>query len=261
VNDHATIRPDGRTELTMRRRLPHPPRKVWRAITETQHLKEWFPDEMRIEGDRVHYGSSPDGRVLRLDPPHVFAHTWEDDELHWEITPDGDGSLLTLTHVFGDRFGAASFASGWHTCLLALATTLDARPLPPPADMARLHEDYVAILGLVPGETTSSGIRLERQLVRDADHVWQALQGDQAETGSPPPAPFTATGTPAGPVTRVEPGKLIEYAGDHGTIRWELSQGTGHGARLVITAPGDTTTLPAWRTRVEDLAAGLLTDQ
>jgi uncharacterized protein YndB with AHSA1/START domain len=26
------------------RHLAHPPEKVWRAITEPEHLKAWFPD-------------------------------------------------------------------------------------------------------------------------------------------------------------------------------------------------------------------------
>ncbi|MFG1946363.1 SRPBCC family protein [Nonomuraea sp. NPDC048826] len=261
MNDHLLIRPDGRTELVMRRRLPHPPEKVWRAVTEPEHVKQWFPAELSIDGDRVRYGFGPDGRVLEIDPPRLFAHTWGDDELRWEIRADGDGSLLTLTHVFGDRFGAASFASGWHTCVAALAALLDGRPLPAEGDMARLHEDYVAILGLTSGELAGGGVRLERQLVRPAAEVWRALGGDGAEAGSPPPEPFTVAGMPAGPVSRAEPGKILEYASGDGTVRWELGEGTGHGARLVLTCPGDAAALSACRARVERLAADLLADQ
>lgn len=257
MNDHLLIRPDGRTELRMSRRLNHPPQKVWRALTEPGHLTQWFPTELTIDGDRVRYGSGPDGRVLELDPPRVFAHTWDDDELRWEIRPDGDGSLLTLTHVFGDRFGAASFASGWHTCVAALTALLDGRPLPEPGDMARLHEKYVTVLGLTSGELTGGAVRLERQLTRPAGQIWQALDGHRAHTGAPPPAPFTAPGVPAGPVSRAEPGKILEYATEGGTVRWELGPGTGHGARLILTCPGDTGTLQTWRARVEEFAAAL----
>ncbi|MEV4218747.1 SRPBCC family protein [Nonomuraea sp. NPDC049725] len=273
MNEHLTTRPDGRTELRMQRRLPHPPAKVWRAITEPAHLRHWFPAEMSIDGDRVSYGFGPDGRVVELRPPHVFAHTWGEDELRWEIHPDGDGCVLELTHTFGDRFGAASFASGWHTCAAALAAHLDGRPFTPPAP-GRLHEDYVAILGLVPGTVEETGdggavLRIERQLTRPAADVWAALDGGRATPGAPPPAPFTAGGVPAGPVTRVEPGKLLEYELEHdseyesagGVIRWELAEGTGHGARLVLTGTGQAAalraTLPAWRARAEELAAAL----
>ncbi|MDA0636412.1 SRPBCC family protein [Nonomuraea sp. MCN248] len=261
MNDHLLIRPDGRAELVMRRRLPHPPEKVWRAVTEPEHLKQWFPAELTIDGDRVRYGFGPDGAVLELEPPRLFAHTWGEDELRWEIRPDGDGSLLTLTHVFGDRFGAAGFAAGWHTCTAALAALLDERPLPAPGDLARLHEDYVAILGLIPGELAGGTVRLERQLTRTAIEVWRALRGDQAEAGSPPPAPFGIPGTPAGPVTRAEPGKILEYETAGGAVRWELREGTGHGTRLLSTCPGAAATLAACRARAERLASGLLADQ
>src|SRR5438105_10315698 len=32
------------------RRLPHPPEKVWRALTEPEHVAAWFPAD--IEGER-----------------------------------------------------------------------------------------------------------------------------------------------------------------------------------------------------------------
>ncbi|MCW2567279.1 MAG: hypothetical protein JWN54_1376, partial [Mycobacterium sp.] len=40
----------GRWQLRFTRRLPHPPQKVWRALTEPEHLAAWFPTEIR--GDR-----------------------------------------------------------------------------------------------------------------------------------------------------------------------------------------------------------------
>ncbi|WP_336206855.1 SRPBCC family protein [Nonomuraea sp. LPB2021202275-12-8] len=261
MNEHLTIRPDGRTVLHLERRLPHPPDKVWRAITEPEHLKHWFPAEVTITGDRVSFGFGPDGTVTELAPPRVFAYTWGDDELRWQVRPDGDGSVLVLTHTFGDRFGAASFAAGWHTCVAALLALLDGRRPTAPGtapDTARLHEDYVAILGLTSGETDDGIVRLERQLTRPADAVWQHLDGARAQVGAPPPAPFTVAGVPAGAVGRAEPGKLLEYATASGTVRWELAEGTGHGARLILTHTGDPASLPAWRARVEELAAALL---
>ncbi|RJL22602.1 toxin-antitoxin system toxin subunit [Bailinhaonella thermotolerans] len=241
----------------MERRLPHPPAKVWRAITEPEHIVAWFPTSMTISGDRVSYGFGPDGVVTELDPPRVFAHTWGDDHLRWEIVPEGDGCVLVLTHTFLDRPGAASFAAGWHTCVAALLAHLDGRPFTPPADSARLHEDYVAILGLVTATADENGVRVERQLTRPAEEVWRRLDGDRATVDAPPPAPFTAPGVEPGPVTRAEAGKLLEYQTPGGPVRWELTEGTGHGARLTITHP-DPDTLTAWRAQAESLAASLL---
>ncbi|GAA2833454.1 SRPBCC domain-containing protein [Nonomuraea rubra] len=263
MNETLTLHPDGRTTLTFTRRLPHPPHKVWRAITQPEHLAAWFPADVTIDGDRIGYGFGPDGRITENNPPHTFAHTWGEDELRWHLTPDGAGTLLTFTHTFTDRHGAASFAAGWHTCIQALHAHLDQRPShlpdqPDPAHSARLHEDYIAILGL-PSTTVDAGtVRVERQLTRPAEDVWQLLNGPDATPGTPPPAPFTIPGLQPGPVTRTETAKLLEYDTPTGHVRWELTQGTGQGPRLIVTHTGDPATADAWRIRVEDLAASLI---
>ncbi|SEH01472.1 Uncharacterized conserved protein YndB, AHSA1/START domain [Nonomuraea solani] len=261
MNETLTLHPNGRTTLRMQRRLPHPPAKVWRAITDPQHLAHWFPADITINGDHITYGFGPDGHITENNPPHTYAHTWGDEDLRWELHPDGTGTLLTFTHTFTDHHGAASFATGWHTCIQALHLHLDDRPIPQqndPAQSARLHEDYVTILGLQPATATEDGIRVERQLTHPADHVWRLLRGDDATPGTPPPGPFTVPGLTTGAVTRTETGKLLEYDTANGTVRWELNEGTGQGPRLVITHTGDTTYLNAWRIRVEELAVALM---
>ncbi|UBU18638.1 SRPBCC domain-containing protein [Nonomuraea gerenzanensis] len=263
MNETLTLHPDGRTTLTLQRRLPHPPDKVWRAITRPEHLAAWFPADVTIDGDRISYGFGPDGHITDNDPPRTFAHTWGDDELRWHLTPDGDGTLLTFTHTFTDRHGAASFAAGWHTCIQALAAHLDQRlshlPTDPdPAHSARLHEDYIAILGLPSTTLDGDTVRVERQLTRPAEDVWQHLNGPDATPGTPPPAPFTVPGLQPGPVTRTDTAKLLEYDTPAGHVRWELTQGTGQGPRLIVTCTGAPETADAWRIRVEDLAASLI---
>jgi hypothetical protein len=42
---------DGRWRLRFTRHLRHPPAKVWRALTEPEHLGAWFP--AAIEGERA----------------------------------------------------------------------------------------------------------------------------------------------------------------------------------------------------------------
>ena len=42
---------DGRWQLRFERRLTHPQEKVWRAITDPEHLAAWFPST--IEGERA----------------------------------------------------------------------------------------------------------------------------------------------------------------------------------------------------------------
>lgn len=269
---------DGRNTLRMERRLAHPPAKVWSAITDPAHIGRWFPSEVTVElrpGGAMTFsmpgvtGIAMTGTVTDAEEPRLFAFTWGEDHLRWEITPDGDGSLLTLVHTFGDRFGGASFASGWHLCLTALSQLLDGAPTAVPRDTGELHEAYVEQFDLGQGvaEATPDGprIRFERQLVRPAEAVWAALtSGDEPVEGEPAPAGFTSREAPAGPVTEVRAPSVLAYRRDpEGTVRWELGQGTGHGARLVLVQTGPPgadadAALAAWHDRIEHLAARLL---
>ncbi|MFD3486260.1 SRPBCC family protein [Streptomyces sp. NPDC058665] len=272
---------DGRTALRMERRLAHPPQRVWDAITRPEHLARWFPSEVSVDprpGGEIGFhfpgdsGPGMTGKVTDADEPRLFAFTWGEDHLSWEIIPDGDGSRLLLVHTFGDRFGAASFASGWQICIAALGQVLDGRPVDVEQDArGALHEAYLARFDeLTRGraeETADGGrqVRFVRQLVRPAEAVWAQLTGGaEPLTGSPVPPGFTADKVPAGPVTAVHAPELLAYAwSPEGEVRWELRPGTGHGPRLVLTQTGPhgfatDAALAAWRVRVEELAAELM---
>jgi uncharacterized protein YndB with AHSA1/START domain len=242
--------------LRLERQLRHPVEKVWRAVTEPAGLKAWFPFEVGYTslepGARIAFGEpgSADGdealqgEILEVDPPRLFAFTWGEDRLRIELRPDGDDvTELTFLHTFGDRYGAASFASGWDTCLNTLALWLEGRDLNP-GDMDAQHERYVGLLGLDEPEVerTADGwtLRAERQLVRpeaDARAVIDRLGG---------------------------------WGGEGARI--EFTEGTGHGARLVVTVTGSTAGSGAgsgsdtpgvakerWRERLNRLGAELST--
>ncbi|MDH2426329.1 SRPBCC family protein [Sphaerisporangium sp. TRM90804] len=256
----------GRSVLRMERRLAHPPEKVWRALTEPDDLARWFPSSVRVDlrvGGEIRF-DFPDepGVVTELDPPRVFAFTWGGELLRWEVRADGEGSLLLLTHTFDDRYGAPSFAAGWHTCLNAMDTALRGSSPPPSeegGDMDDLLETYIEKLGLDRGVTDDTGVRFERQLSRPAAVVWQTLGGDPA--GDATPEGFTLPRFPPGRPLEVKPPHLLEYTAGAGVVRWELRPGTGHGARLTLThtcPPGDReTALTGWRTRIAHLAEQL----
>nr|WSZ94470.1 SRPBCC family protein [Streptomyces sp. NBC_00857] len=281
-HDDSLTTTDGRTALRMERRLAHPPETVWAAITDPAALGHWFPSEVTVEltpGGSIGFhfpgdsGPGMTGTVTDVDKPRLFAFTWGTDHLSWSITPDDDGSLLTLVHTFGDRAGAASFASGWHLCISALSRLLDGSPVDAGPDAGELHESYAGRFGLGRGtvETVDGGkrIRFERQLVRPAETVWAALSaGIEPVAGLPVPEGFTTDRAPAGPVTEVwAPTSLTYVWRSEGTVRWELGEGTGHGARLFLTQTGpadpedfDTdAALAAWQARIERLATALLT--
>ncbi len=124
---------DGRWQLRFTRALPHPPEKVWRAITEPEHLAHWFPTT--IEGDRV--AGAPlrfsfrteklpafDGEMLAYEPESLLELRWGTDVLRLELEPDGDGTVLTLLDILDDRGKGARDGAGWHFCLDRLAVHL-----------------------------------------------------------------------------------------------------------------------------------------
>ncbi len=284
---------DGRNVLHMERHLRHPVEKVWRALTDPSELGHWFPSKVELDlapGGKVRFlDLSPeyptmDGEITDLDPPRLIAYTWDADHLRWELHPEGDGCLLTLTHTFDDRYGAASFASGWTGCLDVLELRLHGEHAGPdtpegvsPDDLpegmagwADRHERFVEQFGLDQGmvRRTSDGwvVRFERQLVRPVEAVWSLLAGGhEVAVGARPPEAFVTDAIPAGPVVTVDPPALLDYRwpaqGDPaGRVRWELSPGAG-GARLVVTQTIPTalgqfrpTALDAWRTHVAGLA-------
>jgi uncharacterized protein YndB with AHSA1/START domain len=151
----------GEAQVRFERRLPHPPAKVWRAITEPEHLAAWFPTT--VEGERAagapltfRFEDMPDepamrGEVVVWDPPHVFELAWAEDRLRFELRPDpsGEGCVLTLTDTFDDPGKAARDATGWHVCLEALASALSDGAVPPPAEdrWKDLHPSYVEAFG------------------------------------------------------------------------------------------------------------------
>ena len=283
MNETLTIDGD-RTTLRMERRLRHPQEKVWRALTEPEHVNQWFPFHVELDltpGGALRFiepsGKAPDmdGTITELDPPRLLAFTWGEDALRFELRPQGNGCLLVFTHTFGYHAGAASFAAGWTACLAALDLVLDGEPVESlvPDDMAEVHERFVHRFGLDRGraEGTADGWRVvfDRQLTQPVDVVWSRLVDADPSVGAPPAPAFTNGVLTPGHVTAVEPAALLEYDwtagnGPAGRVRWELSDGTGQGARLVLTQTGPAAlddaravALDAWHDRVEELAADL----
>jgi uncharacterized protein YndB with AHSA1/START domain len=268
---------DGRSQLYMERHLAHPVETVWSAITEPARLAAWFPYavewELRV-GAPIRFTMGEDettGTITVLEPPHLIAYLWDDSVLRWELRPDGDGTLLVFTQAFADRPSAASYATGWVTCLDFLAASLDGAPEPVPGDMAEAHERFVAQFGLDRGVATrlpDGGweVRFDRQLTRPAERVWEALtRGVEPTVGGVAPEPATTPEFADGQVTEVEPGRSLAYEWQTaeriaGQIRFALMPGTGQGPRLVVTQTGpsdlDSTeaALKIWRDRVESFA-------
>jgi uncharacterized protein YndB with AHSA1/START domain len=147
-----------RWQLGFVRTLPHPPEKVWQALTEAGHLKAWFPTN--IVGDRAagahlrfefanNEAPAFDGEMFTYDPPKRLEFRWGPDTLRFELEPAGDGCTLTLVDVLEEKGKAARDGAGWHVCLEALAHDLDGDP-EARAQMERwdeVHPGYVERFG------------------------------------------------------------------------------------------------------------------
>lgn len=119
------------------RRFDHPVERVWRAITEPEHLASWFPG--RMEGELrpgaplkfvVETGDSFEGEVRAFDPPRLMEIQWGPDVLRMELRADGGGSVLTFIDALTELGKAARDAAGWHECLARMAAALDGAPPP-----------------------------------------------------------------------------------------------------------------------------------
>ena len=141
-----------RGRLTFTRSLRHAPDKVWRALTETDELKNWFPDGPPrgkfVEGEALEFGGTETdgpmftGTVLTVDPPRVLEFLWGDDTLRFELQPDGSGTVLTFTDTFAEYGKAARDGAGWHACLDMLGHALDGTI--PPGDNGSNWKDAYA---------------------------------------------------------------------------------------------------------------------
>lgn len=136
----AEVRTDGqRSTLVFVRELRHPPHKVWLALTDPTHLREWAPfDTDRNLGTAgaatltlagVAKPEAFECRVRVADAPHVLEYTWGDDLLRWELQAIESGTRLTLYHTVDERTMIPKAAAGWHICLDIAERALDGRPI------------------------------------------------------------------------------------------------------------------------------------
>ncbi len=165
--NRAHIQRDGeKWTLVVVRELRHAPEKVWQALTDPAHLREWAPFEadasLATVGGTVNLttvgASTPrvtETRVTRADPPRELEYKWGGFDMRWELEALGAGTRLTLWTNIGHRFIAMG-AAGWHICLDVLDHLLSGTPigrLVGPDAMKfggwqRLHAEYAKQFGI-----------------------------------------------------------------------------------------------------------------
>ncbi len=123
----AQVRKDGeKWTLILVRDLRHPPEKVWQALTDPAHLREWAPFD--ADGSLGTMGTTvkltavgaptpqvSETTVKRAEAPALLEYSWGGGDLRWELEPLGSGTRLTLWHNIDRRYIAWG-AAGWHIC-------------------------------------------------------------------------------------------------------------------------------------------------
>lgn len=136
----ARIRKDGeKWTLVLIRELRHSPDKVWQALTDPAHLREWAPFDADVNlgtaGTRVALTTvgAPTQQVsettlTRAEAPRLLEYNWGGQDIRWELEPSDDGTLLKLWHNIDRRFIAMG-AAGWHICFDVLDLLLSGTPI------------------------------------------------------------------------------------------------------------------------------------
>lgn len=131
-------------------RFPHPPERVWRAITDRRTLAEWmFPNDFeprvghrftfRVPGNpqTQFEGLTVRCQVLECDPPSLLVFSWsaggpvENTQVRFRLEPAEEGTRLLFEHTGFDLaapFGREALKGaefGWASMLKRLATLLD----------------------------------------------------------------------------------------------------------------------------------------
>jgi uncharacterized protein YndB with AHSA1/START domain len=104
--------------VVVEREMPHPPEKIWRALTQGPLIEEWLMtnDFQPVVGHRFNFRAPPmphwngvtDCEVLVVEPNERLSYTWNasGDEaaagpktvVTWTLTPTKSGVLVRMEH-------------------------------------------------------------------------------------------------------------------------------------------------------------------
>ena len=100
MNNEAELR-----SVVVERDFPHPPEKLWRALTQPHLIAEWLMkgDISPVVGHRFDFSAEWGAvgcEVLEVEPQRTLAYSWVgmglDSVVTWTLTPSGSGTLLRM---------------------------------------------------------------------------------------------------------------------------------------------------------------------
>jgi uncharacterized protein YndB with AHSA1/START domain len=129
--------------LVIEREMPHPPEKIWRALSEGPLIEQWLMqnDFKPIVGHKFNFRATPvpgwngvaDCEVLVVDPPRRLA--WSQNAsgeqaaeglksiVTWTLTPSDSGTLVCMEQTGfrpQDEGGYQAMSFGWPRVLANL---------------------------------------------------------------------------------------------------------------------------------------------
>jgi len=115
--------------VVVEREIPHPPAKIWRAITTPHIIEEWLmkndfapklDHHFKLSGDWGH----ADCKVLKIEPDCLLSYTWDAMGLKsvvtLTLTPKGSGTHLRVEQAGFPKEAARAWAGaqyGWTSFL------------------------------------------------------------------------------------------------------------------------------------------------
>ena len=98
--------------VVMEKEFPHPPQKVWRALTESSLIEQWLMknDFQPVVGQRFNFRATPvpnwsgiiDCKVLVVEPNSRLSYSWGamglESVVTWTLTPTSTGTHLGMEH-------------------------------------------------------------------------------------------------------------------------------------------------------------------
>ena len=94
--------------VVVEREMPHPPEKLWRALTQPHLIAEWLMknDFAPVKGHGFTLSGdwgSVDCRVLSIEPNKTLSYTWDamglESIVTWTLTPKGTGTHLRMEQM------------------------------------------------------------------------------------------------------------------------------------------------------------------
>ena len=96
--------------LVIEREMPHPPEKIWRALVETDLIKQWLMDNdfAPAAGHKFQFRATPmpnwngliDCEVLAMEPHRQLSYSWAsmglESVVNWTLTPTKTGTMVRM---------------------------------------------------------------------------------------------------------------------------------------------------------------------